>query len=474
MGTAPIEASVSSRMLYYPYSRMLYAADLKRAALIFDEILFVDPLSTDVTWQPAQGLVGAASAHANVRSEIDMVAASYLNGYIGRDEFESQQLQNQFLVGGPGSSDTLLKWYDAAEMYETLAAADVVKLVPSTDLISPYQELNSYSIVGDLASIYLGSASGDVPRMDSGVLAKPSIMGWLLHGSRFPVQLENMANDVDQVTESVRLLTGDFEDTAIARAVDRVCWDLQEVEGDREHGLLTSYRLGLFLVVNQAMLLADLTEASLVTDDPFAQHLINWKYARASRTAGLSGSALGEGPTAYGAHLHSFQHAVVTRLIPDSILDQVPIEGVIEYRLANRALLDRFKAEMASLAVEIEVGPWQATHTEAIQRKIDNQVLPLVRELDDALISSFNKLFSGVVEKIGTATASAAASAVPALSLAALIGFTPASIAVAGGAALMTGLGLVLPSAVEHWRDTQSRRRNGLTYLLDFRASSVR
>jgi hypothetical protein len=36
------------RALYYPYSRCLYENNLKRAALVFDEILFVDPGQTSI------------------------------------------------------------------------------------------------------------------------------------------------------------------------------------------------------------------------------------------------------------------------------------------------------------------------------------------------------------------------------------------------------------------------------------------
>lgn len=459
------------RALYYPYSRLLYEADLKRAVLLFDELLFVDPLSTDVLWQPAQGPV-VGPAQASVREELDMTAMSYLGGFIDADEFYEQQAETQVVVGGPGAADSLLRWYDIKASYRTLVDAGIVKLIPSDQLLQSHEEVNSFGVLGDLIRVFLSADSSATSDSPLRLLNRSTIMGWQLHGSRIPGRLRDVVSTTEQLESCVSHLAGDADRSILEEVSSEVRKEFDRIE-EGPDAALTSYRLGLLLVVNQAMLLTQATGSSLLTDDPFAQHLVAWKCANAHEF-GSSPDRRGAQSAVYRGHVRSFEHAVVTRLLPDRTLDEVPMESIVEYRYANQDLLRRFRSEMASVSAAIETRPWDDDYDEAIQRSIDANVMPLVLELDDGLATSFNKLFSRTAGKLTSAAAGAAAGALPTVGMAALLGLTPAGIAVASGAALMTGVGLSSPAITDYLRESRELKRNGLCYLMNFRGSAAK
>lgn len=117
------------RALYYPYSRCLYESDLKRVALVFDEILFVDPFSSDVTDHPGQYPI--YNPNIKIRSAIEHPKPRF-----GR-------------LPPPREFD-LPKWYDVSSTYKILKTSGVAQLVDPHSHIQQHEQILTYSLVADL------------------------------------------------------------------------------------------------------------------------------------------------------------------------------------------------------------------------------------------------------------------------------------------------------------------------------------
>jgi hypothetical protein len=296
----------------------LHEVDLKRATLVFDELLFVDPLSRDISDFPGQRRV---------------------TGQIGlRGVLDDNSRVPPF---GPRhtADETLPAWYEVADTYERLRKNGIARLVFPAEHLAGWQETLKYAIVHDLSR---GIAAEGFPSSRWAHMNFESSTRWRLHVSRIPIGLFDLHNDeatlraiVEGPDEQLRadknfvaLTARDLKAklSAIARAL----------EDSRDDSIVLPVDLAYSLVLNQALLLCDALQAFPVTDDIGAHGSFVKKLAETYASRELWDRrivAAPEMPDLY--RVQFFILSVVSRLIPDEAFSRLDIEEVIAYRRAN-------------------------------------------------------------------------------------------------------------------------------------------
>src|SRR5262245_20703981 len=128
------------RALYYPYSRCLKEVDLKRATLVFDELLFVDPLPRDIWDSPRSNL--------------------YPEGQIGLRSLQDHE-RSTSLFGVRYTTHETNSGCDAlADTYRSLSKHGIARLVFPAEHLTAWQDILKYAIVYDLSR---GIAAGAFP-----------------------------------------------------------------------------------------------------------------------------------------------------------------------------------------------------------------------------------------------------------------------------------------------------------------------
>ena len=466
--------SSAFRALYYPYSRLLSENDLKRAVLIFDELIFVDPSSYDILSQPAQGPIGG-SDNAQARFDLDLNAMSFSQGYLTEDEFRQQNQYPVYRAKGRGSKQTYARWYDVLDAYQMLQREGVVSLAHSQDLLHPFSDVLCSSILRDLMrSNFTEPDKQSGPPDAYGIIGNPSVMGWQLHSSRIPEKIPQILKDRALLKHGIETILEETNHRIdIENTVERLTSIGEEIEEGREEMSgdvqATPFAFGLFTVVNQALLLSDILDAYLITDDALPYQLVGKKFSeiRRPRSGVLPGDSK-EPESRKKFRYQQFVTSVVSRVIPNVLLDLVSIEDVLAFRSDNKKNLEAFRTQMTALAQKLTADIGGDDFDREVEALVDQEIAPLVRGIDGQLQQSRDKFFRTALSKLGSNSLKASAAALPTLSLATYFGATPTQLVLYSGASLIAGLGLVLPDLVEHLAEGRKLRSNGLNYLLDF------
>ena len=469
----------SFRAIYYPYSRILHQSDLKRAILLFDELIFVDPVACDLLSQPAQGPIGG-SENAQARFDLDWNAMSFHQGSITEEVFEHQN-RYPYRAKGEGSSETYARWYDVRGIYEILQSEGVVSLANSQDVLRPFSEALSFSIIHDLLrSNFVYSNKRKRAKDAYGVTGGPSVIGWQLHQSRLPERLLELLTDRTCLRQCLNtILAGSNWQVEVGDTVERLDWIAEEIDEAREwmedEILMTPFDFGLLTVVNQALLLAEKFDAYLLTDDALPNQVLRQKF---SEIRPLQGGVL-PGSNKEPAIVRRFRYqqvvtTVVSRVVPNELLDMLTVEEILEFRRENQKSLGAFRDQMKSLSDRLTSQVHGEHFDQEVEKLVKDEIVPQFRDIDAQLRKSAKKLFRGALSKLGSAVLKGSATALPTLSLATYFGATPGQLVLYSSASLMSGLGLVVPDILEHFAERRELRSNGLTYLMNFAEAANR
>jgi hypothetical protein len=146
--------------------------------------------------------------------------------------------------------------------------------------------------------------------------------------------------------------------------------------------------------------------------------------------------------------------AVVSRVVPNALLELVSIEDVLDFRSANKKNLNALRAQMTALAERLTAQVGGDDLDLEVEALVKREIVPLVNNIDGELQQSRDKFFRTALSKIGSSALKASAAALPTLSLATYFGASPSQIVLYSAASLITGLGLALPDFVEHIKVT--------------------
>jgi hypothetical protein len=397
------------RGLYFPYSRCLDPVFLKQSLLLFDKLIFADPLERAVReafgyYSPKTGLSG----HRQWDSIKDDYAFLEENGIVVR-----------------------LNPFPIIRQYDGLMAQAML-----CDLQDPeFMKLSS-----DFASRdYWGILRGKVPQ-DS-LLAEALSFA----GTRFwrqPTQVTWPREDrYDRYFGSGSDFSSPFIMSVAHDYIPASC--------------------GYSVNTNLALLLSQVENLTLLTDDPSALGLLNLKHKRASQEAGIraGGPVIRRRSPEFLQRYNIIGLNLIDAILPDSALRKISIRSLIEFRSQESASLQRLHQLLNRLVARVEGEVWSEEFEQAIVRLIESEIVPEAQELRERVRSAYGKMFGGLIKR-STATLT------PTLTVSFLAGLSAGQILTMSCAAASGALSIAVPEIVDLWQEQKSSKHNGLGFLL--------
>lgn len=435
--------------LYYPYSRCLREVDLKRMVLIFDEILFVDPLSRDLEMWPGQYPVSNQNMNIRIMQDSDR-----LEDYI-------PVLQR----GVPEEDFPIWKWFDIRKAYSILQSEGVAKLLRPESIVQENDKLLSYAVITDWLQ-GLANSAGLSP-----FFAGDDDPKWILHHQRIPSSLIEFGED-DSLWKEIASYYKKYKERdwcSRGRNIEvcrRLVWQTVEAkEQSKDDKAAVPYDIAYSLILNQALLLCEKYSVSPVTDDGGVHRSLLIK-CKDMYSDDRSAEIIYKRRPVDAYKIMLFTLNVVGRMLPDTALNALTIEQILEYRVKNHKLLEKFWGKMVEFSSMCEKMSFDADSPREVTHFIESKVIPEINELDEALNYSYKELFRTPISKLLAETAKIIAPSIPTMSLAALFGLAPGQIVAIGASALLSSIGIVLPDLISDLDKHEQLSQNGLAYLL--------
>jgi hypothetical protein len=454
------------RVVYYPFSRCLDATSLKRLVLLFDEILFVDPLAEDLIepsfvfrWRKPDTRVRKRITHAGQGPSV------------GEDALENTLLHQ------------LRDWYNIEPLYEPLCEKGIVRFYNPSGLVRRHDKLLTQSAIAD-------SEDPDFrPFLFDEQEELVMYSQWLLYRSRIPRSLRHYQKQL--AIPTMDLPAAAIADDWLAEKADSFAneegndgegeiedLDSRLVEAnfrfirhnlEKKKAVALPFRLGLSLTISQALLIAEEESVIPLTDTPLMHKLLLKKYEKAAkRSDAPSQEIIARRTLAERLKFELLSLNVAARIVPNSELSQRSIQEIVRYRENCKDELRRFRALLWSLTDDIESQPLSPEFRKDILKVIDQKIEPELQKLSDQMQSTYEKMFGQLALKVGKAALKALAGGLSPLVLAAVGGLNPGlALALSASTAASVGL-LSLPELVDYWQNKKILRRNSVAYLASF------
>jgi hypothetical protein len=442
--------------LYYPFSRCLQEATLKRAILLYDRLLFIDPQSEKV--------------------RAGLYAVEHHQQYLPPETAE--QLASE--------------WDEIADRYAVLRDADLISFVDPAPLLaeSAVDQIVTEHLQADMATDEVAQLFASDPETYPKTW---SILRSRIPKSSFPYLHHQYTwralfpQNVDQVFERddrghghALFVDGRPDQDNFMSTPPTANWGLEAealewkrdhryLETEEEYACVLPYYLGSSLSVSVALAVASETQAVPLTDSGQHHKLMSLRFKRASENAEASVDQFpGLEPGRYDAALHRMRQVemfLVDHVLHDDDLNSLTLEECLLFRTATEEKRQQFRRDVRRISDRLRNEVW----SRRIEDEIRAEIEALQNELDShvaALREDYSRLFRKAA--IGVAVAGA-----PQL-LNLVVPGIPAAFALAFGAG---GGGLLVDPAkevLEHFATRRRQPQNGLTYLLAVREASQR
>jgi hypothetical protein len=406
-----VNQSDQLRGLYFPYSRCLTPTFIKQSLLLFDQLVFADPLERAVR----EAYYDVESEHSRHRAW-DSIEDDYA--------FLERQVMVQRLDPIP-----VIRQYDGLMAQAMLC-----------DLQDPeFMRLSS-----DFASKdYWGILRGKIPAES----LLENALGF--SGTRFwqdPTVITSPRDD--------RYRFDDFQDFS-SSFIMSVAHDYIPVS------------CGYSVNTNLALLLAQVEGLTPLTDDPAALRLLNLKYTRAKKAtrAVPDRQIIARRSPAFLQKYNIIGLNVISVLLPDAALEKISFKSLVEFRNKESASLQRLHQLLNTLVVKVEGEAWSEEFEHEIIRLIESEIIPEGQEVRERIRSAYGKMFGGLVKR-------AASTMTPTLTMSFLAGLSAGQTLTMSCAAMSGALSIALPEIVDLWQEQKSQKSNGLGFLLQLADAS--
>jgi|GEM_PF-4473393 len=476
------------KALYYPFSRCLDDNHLKRSILLFDEIWFVDALSKHSELQ-----------YGNVdlwfsRHPLALINASCSGpNYFQRTKNRNLSRQN---------------YDELKEGYKLLLSENIINSYNPIETVNKYDEVLASAWLHDIVYLNRRVLQGSISYNMGGT--GTSVSSWQTLTDRIPKSFLKALEPTDRlklyenypqrvinaakaskddlpfsdfrIKKEIDSDKGVFSKTFleykddIAKQIDKV-WHKEKVSyerGEEDFGALIRFfglegnsiaRMpfdwGASLCINQALLIADLENFALITEQDVSYNLLLHKYEIASKNPNrkTERKVLLEDSARDKEKLSYVGLNVVNRLLPNHVLEELSFEDICKYRKKSKDSRDRFLAKLNEFVTLIEGDIYEEKFTKgtkSILKKIDVEA----QNYNDDLKVIYEDLFgnSNIIQKVSTSIG-------PSL-LGTLMKLSPGEVFLLACAGLGTTVGLVAPEILKYWKSKRKIRRNYLTYMM--------
>jgi hypothetical protein len=348
------------RCLYYPYSRTTSLTSLKKAALLFDEVTFLD----SQPWFVRRHLLADKPRTSATPTEDDygfLEAEGVLRILTPEDLIQECDL---LLTAAVMNDIRDAEFCELAVKHDVTVWDVLTERIPPTFLKAFYPGAGTFSEAISLQALI--HAEGSFDKLDEGIrrfaefrwkgLSPDELWPAFLNSYRFVI-------------------------------------------GGNPHMRLESYEIPFLqassLRVNEALLVAARNDLVPFTDSAVHDRMMNLKASRSLKLlasdAGLRERLETELPSSL-----PYEHlalAILDRLVPEQELTQRSLRDLCEYRKDNQARLGRMRIAIGSLATETQAVGSGPEYYRSIRNTVESKVIPEVMATRDELLKSYEGAF---------------------------------------------------------------------------------
>lgn len=406
------------RALYYPYSRCFSEVTLKRALLVYDQIVFVDPVHRDISdWSSGSKILPEDSLHIWYRTSS---TAERPEWRVVRDTYSYLREQGAVALYDPktiiqNNADALLASYNAP--------------IQPAPLLSRYSSIN------------------DDPGMG---------MVWVLPESRIPRGTHTSVLNLFPTSREPRRLGEETSDLHTEPTTGPLV----------ALGVNDAFRL----LLDQALMICEAESLVPLTDDSAAYSYLGDRcrlLSKAPRSL-YSNTA----PTTDLIKLGQLTLMTVARTIPDEIIAARSFAEIMRYRSEAREPLARFRSWLRRLTFGLEDLPSSDAEEDQLGKLLETVIVPELEKVDDQLKQLWAKMFTDVSGRLGEAALRAVAASAPSLTIGAAAGLTPGLLVAMAAASFFSSVGMSLPSVSSYINARREAKCSFGYFLWKLQASS--
>jgi hypothetical protein len=378
-----MEGLVALAAIYYPYSRSIVGATLKKAVLLFDTLYFLD----SEPWFIRTAITRNKAIEGSERAKVDQLENDY--NLLREEGF----VQNLDAAGIAHEHDELL----TINLINDISNDEFCKVAieSSADTWSILRERIPPTL---LKTLYPGA----------GTFSEAISLQALIEANGDP---NLIANEHDRRFASFRwnpkALTRDSAMEEFLKSRYRY------VIGGNPHIELPSYEFPFLhassLRINECLIAAALNGYVPYTESRVHDSLLRLKVDRALTAIDtqpeLKRRLSIDLPLRFP--MQSLAVEVVDRLIPDDVLNRLAVKDLLLYRSRNEKLLRRFHCYLEMLSAEIgDVIPGDE-YNKRVRRIVSSKMLPELQKARDDLVASYEDAFGGIAVSSGVGVLSA-------------------------------------------------------------------
>jgi len=437
------------RALYFPYSRCIDENTIKRAILMFDELIFIDPTYPDE--------------------------------------------RNSLLSDGYGNPPfTVEYWKKVRDSYGMLIEEGIVKLHDPGPAIRSHEDLLGAAFKADLddSEIWRICTKPGLPNTWSMLRSKvpapafdflnpqaPFRIGYGTRAAReffypasgpereAPEAARDLFIESDEEPEPgwLQYLFHDEKAERLEQTLDpdRRREILEDPE-DKGYVCMFPFTHGSVLAVNTALLVADLEGLIPFTDSQLHHDLLNARFRRVRGHAESLSDEVGL-PSLHPEKLRRITMTLLDALVPTECLEKISILEAVQYRQEAREAYGRFRTHIARMASEITSEVWDEGFEKELKQVVQGSILPEARKAKQMAVEIYEGLFGRLAKHVTTALT-------PTLVASIFSGISWQGMLLVGSAAV---LGAALPDLAAASLKKRAYRRNSLAYLLEIPATSL-
>jgi hypothetical protein len=401
------------RGLYFPYARCLTPTFIKQSLLLFDQLVFADPL---------ERAIRESFCYYNTRTG--------LSGHKA--------------------------WDSIKDDYAFLEQKGLVQRLNPFPFIGQYDGLMAQAMLCDLQDEAFMRLSSDYASRDHwgilrGKIPPDSLLEDALEfsGTRFWRTPTAITSPREERSEF-----GSFHDFS-SPFIMSVAHDYVPAS------------CGYSINTNLALLLAEVEELTPITDDPAALQLLSLKYARAKKATEVApaGPIIARRSPAFLQKYNVVGLNIVDAMLPDTALEKISFKSLVEFRDQESASLQHLRQLLDRLVTKVESELWSEEFENEMVRLIETEIIPEAEEARERIRSAYGKMFGGLIKRT-------AATMTPTLTMSFLAGLSAGQTLTMSCAAMSGALSIALPEIVDLWQEHKSQKKNSLSFLLQLARAS--
>lgn len=391
------------RALYYPYSQCLNEDFLRRAVLMFDELVFLGPLGDTPP----------------------LDARDYYNQALGR---HGKHLN--------------FAWRKLRPEYEFLLERAAIRFI---DIRAANTDILTAAWLNDLSDEQVGKICGG-----------NTALGWLIPRARVPrdsnvwSQLPksalgtSMSRYINNKDNWWGREQGEVELTRLPFAAASSLYINQCLLAAEQHSLIPVTDS----ITHHTLLLR---KYERVKADVFAQN------------SQPNFAPFGLEQTAEEVQKYFIlTMSILNNFLSEEELEKRTFKELLAYRDACKDEVSRFRVYVSKLAATLAAEPWTPQFQSQLNQIILSEIIPEMQRTCDGMWATYNDLFGGITKAV---VPPSIAALTPTLTASFMAHLSLLQIVTLGATAFLSGIGLAVPQIVDSWKEYKNQRRNSLTFI---------